>query len=334
MISPHYLPVDFTFRDPSKMKKFHYQSLLEHWYTRQEDDSIEIVFTFRGYWDSSSESVIAVTDKHPALRKRPKSPTKKRRTAPGSIALKPKRGNAKVARKVNASRKRPGPPGIRKGDRHWRTGEDEDEVDEEGEDEDEDEDEDENEDEGEDEEDEEGEEDEDEDEEDEENADDEDDNRNNSRRQRVMPPKAPKALPFAAKRIVYRGAPVALKKNAGRLPAVADKSLPKSKAPPKKARADVQTYSENIGDQAPQTDEISAAVTKRPQPRPAYRGRQGDDTTPAAIKEKPARKPKPSDLGPRSEPPVTRSGGKRKADDAELQAIGESSTKKGKKKAT
>ena len=327
MISPCYLPVDFTFRDPSKMKKFHYQSLLEHWYTRQEDDSIEIVFTFRGYWDSSSDSVIAVTDKHPALRKWPKSSTKKRRTAPGSIALKPKRGNAKVARKVNASQKRPGPPGIRKGDRHWRnlSGEVEVEIDEEGEDEDEDEDE------GEDEE---GDEDEDGDEEDEENADDEDDNGNNSRRQRVMPPKAPEALPFAAKRIVYRGAPVTLKKNAGRLPAMADKSLPKSKAPPKKARADVQTYSENVGDQALQPDEISVAVTKRPQPRPAYRGRQGDDAAPAAIKEKLARKPKLSDLGPRSEPPVTRSGGKRKADDAELQAIGEYSTKKGKKKAT
>jgi hypothetical protein len=297
MISPHYLPVDFTFRDPSKMKKFHYQSLLEHWYTRQEDDGIDIVFTFRGYWDPTSDSVIAVTDKHP----------KKRRTAPGSIARNPKRGNAEVARKADASRKRPGPPGIRKGDRHWPnlSGEDENEVNEEGEDEDE---------------------------EDDENANDEDDNGNNSRRQRVMPLKAPKALPFAATRMVPRGAPVALKKNAGRLPAVADKSIPTSKAPPKKARADVQT-SENVGDQALQTDEIRAAVTKRPQPRPAYRRRQGDDAAPAAIKEKPARKAKPSDLGPRSEPPVTRSGGKRKAGDAELQAIGESSTKKGKRKA-
>ena len=149
-----------------------------------------------------------------------------------------------------------------------------------------------------------------------------------------MPPKAPKALPFAAPQIVYRGAPVAPKTNAGRLPAV-DKSLPKSKAPPKKARADVQT-SENVGDQGLQTDEIRAAVTKRPQPRPAYRRHQGDDAAPAAVKEKPARKPthqsQPSDIG-RFERPITRSRGKRKADDAELQTIGESSTKKGKRKA-
>jgi hypothetical protein len=244
MISPHYRPVDFIFCDPSKMKKFHYQSLLEHWYTRQEDVSIEIVFTFRGYWDLSSDSVIAVTDKHPALQKQLKPSTKKHRTAPGSIALKPKRGNAKVARKVNASRKRPRPPGICKGDKHWRnlSGEDEGEVDEEDEDEDE------------------------------ENAGDEDHNGNNSHRQRVMSPKAAKALPFAATQMVYRGAPVAPKKNADRLPVV-DKSLSKSKAPPKKARADVQT-SEDVRDQALQTDGITASVTKWPQPRPAYRRHQ------------------------------------------------------------
>jgi hypothetical protein len=173
MISSHYLPVDFTFCDPSKMKKFHYQSLLEHWYTRQEDDTIDIVFTFRGYWDPSSESVIAVTDKHPALRKQPKSSTKKRQAAPESIALK---CNAKAARRVNGSRKRPGPPGIRKGDRHWQNLSGEDEEDEGDEDD----------------------EDKDEEDEDEENAHNEDNNGNNGRRQCVMPPKAPKALPFAA----------------------------------------------------------------------------------------------------------------------------------------
>ena len=150
-----------------------------------------------------------------------------------------------------------------------------------------------------------------------------------------MPPKAPKALPFATAKVVYCGAPFAPKKNAGRLPAV-DKSLPKSEALQKEARADVQT-SENVEDQALQTDEIRVAVIKRPQPRPAYRRRQGDDTAPAAIKEKPSTEPmcqsQPSDIGPRFEQPIMQSRGKRKADDAELQAIGESSTKKGKRKA-
>jgi len=59
MIDPKYLPVDFVFRDPSKMKKVHYQALLEHWYGRQEDDGTETVFAFKGYWDPARDSVMA-----------------------------------------------------------------------------------------------------------------------------------------------------------------------------------------------------------------------------------------------------------------------------------
>jgi len=65
MIDPKYLPADFTFRDPSKLKKAHYQALLEHWYERQEDDNIDTVFAFKGYWDTSEDSVITIDDHHP-----------------------------------------------------------------------------------------------------------------------------------------------------------------------------------------------------------------------------------------------------------------------------
>jgi hypothetical protein len=106
MIDRKYLPADFVFRDPSKMKKTHYRALLEHWYKRQEDDAVDIVFAFKGYWDSSSESVITVSDRPDVPRKRSK--------------------------KVRSQR-RSGPPGIRKGDPLWPGDSGEEEV--EGEDE-------------------------------------------------------------------------------------------------------------------------------------------------------------------------------------------------------
>jgi hypothetical protein len=97
MVDPKYLPADFKFRDPSKMKKAHYQALLEHWYGRQQNAKINIAFEFKGYWDSSSESVLGSND----------SRRLSRRSQP-----KPKRANSGV----NASKNRPGPPGIRAGD--------------------------------------------------------------------------------------------------------------------------------------------------------------------------------------------------------------------------
>ena len=46
MIDPEYLPADFVFCDPSKMKKNHHCVLLDHWFDHQEDDGIDIVFAF------------------------------------------------------------------------------------------------------------------------------------------------------------------------------------------------------------------------------------------------------------------------------------------------
>jgi hypothetical protein len=94
MINPKYLPDDFIFRDPSKMKKAHYQALLEHWYERQQNAKINTVFEFKGYWDPSSESVLNADDGFLARR----------------TQLKPKRTNP------GATKNRPGPPGIRVGD--------------------------------------------------------------------------------------------------------------------------------------------------------------------------------------------------------------------------
>jgi hypothetical protein len=199
MIHPIYLPDDFIFRDPSKMKKIHYQSLLEHWYTRQEDDRIKVAFSFKGYWNPSSGSVIAVANKNPTNRKQPK---------------------------------RRGPPGIRQSDKGWEdvSGGSEEEDKGEG---------------------------------DEEDAGDDDDDDEESgikthRERGMLLEVPPKNLPFAAKRKAYGGAPVAQKKSNTRRPAAAD-------------------------------------------------------------------------LGPQPEQRITRSQGKRKADDAGLQSIGEPSSKKGRK---
>ena len=109
MIDPRYLPPSFIFRDPSKMKKAHYLALLEHWYERQQDNTINTVFTFKGYWDPSTESVITADDE-PANRKRQKVPIRKRNTA-GRTAPESKR-------KKKPSR-RAGPPGIRRSDAGW-----------------------------------------------------------------------------------------------------------------------------------------------------------------------------------------------------------------------
>ena len=289
MIHPKYLPDNFIFRDPSKMKKTHYKSLLEHWYTRQEDDSIKITFSFKGYWDSSSGSVVAVANKNAANRKQSKKFSGKRRITSELTTSKPMHNKLKVARAANPSRSRRGPPGVRQGDKGWESGSGDSGKNDggEGDKEDEGEDEDEYEDEEEEVDEEEG------------GENDDDGDGNNRYRQQGMPSKAPpKDLPFAAKRKVDGGAPVAPKKNTSRLPGLKSRVL-------------------------------EIAVAKRPQPRPAYHGLQGDDAAlaPHPVKDKPARKP-----SPQFERPVTRNGGKRKVDGAELQAIGEPPSKKGKKR--
>jgi hypothetical protein len=100
MIDAEYLPIDFKYRDPSKMKKSHYQALLEHWYERQQDAEINTTFEFKGYWDSSSESVQTANVGHPGRQKQ----------------RKPRPYNQGSKKNVNASMKRRGPPGIRAGD--------------------------------------------------------------------------------------------------------------------------------------------------------------------------------------------------------------------------
>jgi hypothetical protein len=51
------------------MKKMHYQVLLEHWYDCQEDENVDIVFTFKGYWDTSTNFVVTVDNKSPDHKK-------------------------------------------------------------------------------------------------------------------------------------------------------------------------------------------------------------------------------------------------------------------------
>ena len=288
MIDPKYLPADFVFRDPSKMKKAHFQALLEHWYGRQEDAGTKTVFAFKGYWDASRNLVMAVDNKHPAHQKRLKQPARK---------LRPKRTTSKSAREANAARKRQGPPGIRKGDEQWPIDFDSEGDEVEGGDEDRDMDVDRNE--------------------------DEDDNGEEEEEE--------EPLPFSAPRVVPRGASVAAKKKT-RLPAVARKLVPKVKA---RLNADASSSKSTNRDQASKTDKLESGVTKRPLPRPAYRGIPSDaaasqpsPTAPKPVKEKPSGRPAPLFEGP-----TTRSGGKRKVDDAELQTIGEPSKKKGKNNA-
>jgi hypothetical protein len=278
MIDPKYLPADFVFRDPSKMKKTHYQALLEHWYGRQEDDDTETVFTFKGYWDPSRDSVMVANDKHPAHQKRSKPLAEKRQPGPRSIGSKPKRTNSKAAREANKPPKRNGPPGIRKGDEQWP-------VDSDSEDGDDDE-------------------------------DGEDDDEDDEGDEEAEP------LPFSAP--LRRGAPGIAKK--ARLPE------PKAKA---RSNAGANSSKSKHPDQTSKTDKPEPRFTKRVLPRPAYRGIPSDaaasqmsPTAPKPVKEKPPRKP-----APQYERPTTRSGAKRKVDDAELQAIGEPSKKKGKNNA-
>jgi len=100
MIDAEYLPINFKFRDPSKMKKSHYQALLEHWYERQQGAAINTTFEFKGYWDSSSESVQTADVGDPSRQKQ----------------RKPRPYNQGSKKNVNAPMKRRGPPGIRAGD--------------------------------------------------------------------------------------------------------------------------------------------------------------------------------------------------------------------------
>jgi hypothetical protein len=267
MISRKYLPADFVFREPSKMKKAHYRALLEHWYRRQRDDTVDVVFAFKGYWDPSSESVMAASDVPDARPKRAKLAKRKCQPARPS-ASKPKPTNADAAKKTNKLQRRSGPPGVRKGDSEWSSDSEEGEVEGKGRGSDEDEGEGGEEgDGGEDEEEGEGE------------GEEEDKNNSNDRTRRITRSKAqPMELPFSAPRIAYGafGAP---------------------------------------------------RKTSKPNRLSGLKNRVPD------TKGKPARRTQPPGMGSRFERPATRSGAKRKADDAGLQATGEPSSKKGKKDA-
>ena len=181
MIDPEYLPPNFMFRDPSKMKKVHFRALLDHWYRRQEDERVNRVFAFKGYWDVSSNTVIVVDDDPPGRHKPSKQPMRKQKN---------------TARTVKGSEKRPGPPGIRVGDIGWTGGgeEDEDEM-EDAEDENMDDDDKEEEDGVEEDENSEGE---------DEDEDEDDDDDDDVRRHGAQSKAPPMDLPFSAKRRVPR----------------------------------------------------------------------------------------------------------------------------------
>jgi hypothetical protein len=112
MIDHKYLPAGFRFRDPSKMKKTHYQALLEHWYERQEDENTDIVFAFKGYWDLANEAVTISGGKGSSRRKKSKRSTGMRQAASGLT----RPGAKGPIVKVKGTKKRPGPPGLRVGD--------------------------------------------------------------------------------------------------------------------------------------------------------------------------------------------------------------------------
>ena len=102
MIDSEYLPPDFKFRDPSKMKKAHYQLLLEYWYKRQQNPDVDTVFAFKGFWDHGSNSVVAAYKKQSNGRKQLKRPKR-----------------SKKDKGTKAGGKRSGPPGVRMGDLGW-----------------------------------------------------------------------------------------------------------------------------------------------------------------------------------------------------------------------
>jgi hypothetical protein len=121
MIDHEYLPAYFRFRDPSKMKKMHYQALLEHWYDRQEDENVDIVFAFKGYWDASTDSVVTVNNKSPDRQKRARPSIDKRRKSSGNgkPGVKPSGSKAKGRKGAKVTKERFGPPGIQSGDAGW-----------------------------------------------------------------------------------------------------------------------------------------------------------------------------------------------------------------------
>ena len=312
MIDPQYLPPGFVFRDPSKMKKIHYKALLEHWYERQQDGSVGTVFAFKGYWDASSDSVITVPDGQPARRKGPKGRTGKRNAAPETIAPKSKHTKATMPHK------RPGPPGVHKGDKKWHSNASQSEGDEDH--------------------------DEEADESEDESGEDEDSARGAQSR---VPPME---LPFSAKRVL-KGAPVAQKKSTG-----AQHKKSKSKSGSKEdagaqnrkvrlpsngkantiANASKSNRTNSSANGRGTTDNIESVGTKRPLPRPAYsRAAKKPEISqapaaspvPRPVNETKVKKarypPQPTDLRPQLERPTTRSGGKRKVDEAALGATAE-----------
>ena len=301
MIDPEYLPARFIFRDPSKMKKVHYQALLEHWYRRQEDDAVDTAFAFKGYWDASTDSVTAVT-----MRK------------------------SKGTRKANMPKIRPGPPGIRRSDVGWQNvGED---ADGEGDGEDEEDEEDSGEDEedsGEDE----------EEEEDDGNEEDNAHRRGAQSKSKVPQPMelpfSAKHVFHAAPVVPRRSAPKqkASAQNRVKFPSNEE---PNTRTTVSKSKNGNSSKSQSRST----TNNIKPPATKRPQPRPAYRRVPEDAaalqasptlSAPQPVKETRARKLLQPPALSQYERPTTRSGVKRKADDGGLQLAVEPSTKRAKR---
>jgi len=350
MIDPEYLPPDFKFRDPSKMKKSHYRLLLEYWYERQGDPDIDTVFAFNGFWDHGSNSVVSAYKKQSDRRKLPK----RSKRAHGKTCGKGKSRYKHAGSKSNGAKagaKRSGPPGVRAGDPGWILSSEEEEY-------------------------------EDSDEEDSEEED-------NHQINRKVPPKAlPFSAP--RRHILSRIVPKKRKhsKAANRLRVQMDRDvvngssegenheeaevgeddgnedeennrrkqprLPVKPASfPSQPRETTETVSSGMkranksktrGTGSKMDTPKISTVGKRPLPKPAFRGAPKNvagpsqappPVPPPLIPEKKGRRPrylaKPPDLGPNFDRPATRNGGKRKVVDAELPVNGGSSTKRVKK---
>jgi hypothetical protein len=349
MIDPEYLPPDFKFRDPSKMKKFHYQLLLEYWYERQGDPDIDTVFAFSGFWDHGSNSVVAAYKKQSDRRRLPKR--SKRAHGKTRRGVKSRSSSKRNGEKAGA--KRSGPPGVRAGDPGWILSSEEEEY-------------------------------EDSDEEDGE----EEDNHQLKRKvppkslpfsapQRHIPsrimPKKRKHSKVANRLRVQRDRDVVRGSGAGENHEEAEVGkqddgnedeennrrmqlrLPvRPPSFPSQPRETTETVSSGMkranklktrGAVSKMDAPKILTVGRRPIPKPAFRGAPKNafagpsqappPVPPPLIPEKKGRRPhylsEPPDLGPNFDRPATRNGGKRKAVDAELPVNGGSSTKKVKK---
>ena len=348
MIDPEYLPPDFKFRDPSKMKKSHYQLLLEYWYERQGDPDIDTVFAFSGFWDHGSNSVVAAYKKQSDRRRLPK----RSKRAHGKTRGKVKSRSSSKRNGAKAGAKRSGPPGVRAGDPGWILSSEEEYEDSDEED---------------------GE---------------EEDNHQLKRKvppkslpfsaprhhipSRIMPKKRKHSkvanqLRVQRDRDVVRGSDASENHEEAEVGEQDDgnedeennrRKQPRLPVRPPSFPSQPRETTETVSSGMKRANELKtrgavskmdapkiSTVGRRPIPKPAFRGAPKNafagpsqappPVPPPLIPEKKRRRPRylsePPDLGPNFDRPATRNGGKRKAVDAELPVNGGSSTKKVKK---